>query len=122
MAAPGFDIPRKAGADRGRHGNTSEHHDGSNDKNYARIAQGLQGVIRLEVLGAGLLETQIDKERLPCLGENIPRRGNDAPPHAGREEQDYIHKTVYEPQRYSQAVPVASEPHVFATRQSNYGS
>src|SRR5690625_7477398 len=86
--APELKGPRKAGADRGRHGDSGQHHDPGNDENYARVAQGLERVIGLKMFRPWFLETQIDQEGITRFGENIPRSGDDPPPYDDCEKKE----------------------------------
>ena len=113
--AEDLDIPGEASREGGGHDGAGRDHEGRDDEDDREVHELLEGVIGLEMLDGGNLQAHVDLRTLPCLGEDGPRGGDDAPPLARPEEEGDVHEAVNEPDGRDERVPRAAQADLSAS-------
>ena len=114
-----LDVLREASREGGGHDGAGRDHERCHDEDDREVHELLEGVVGLEVLDGGNLQAHVDLRTLPCLGEDGPRGGDDAPPLARPKEESDVHEAVDEPDGRDERVPRAAEADLCASGQGD---
>ena len=115
-----FGIPGKAGDERRRHAEPGQDHQRGDEKDYPRIGELLQRIIRVKRAVRRDLKTGKGHDALPGLGDNSPPCGDKPSPFAGDTEQGHIAETVQHPHRDNQKMPIPCGPKVMVSAREGH--
>ena len=114
-------VAGEAAAECRAHDRTGCNHQRCHDEHHGEVHNLLQSVVRLEMLNRGNLETSVNLDGFPRLGDDVPAGRDDTAPLTGQEQQGDVDETVNDPDDGHQRVPCTAQTNLGFTGQRNQG-